>query len=221
VPRTNQKKPKPPPRADDLVRESAGAYRTGDGRFEVQKSDVGWYLIDTAQANEFGQQLIHGPMPTLDALRAAIPAARDIKPLLRSQPRRGRPTPVRPEPKRTESPPPPPPTWIDKLADREARDVRRLIRALEREGVADAEELVKRHRGDSSPTIATRLIERRLRALVEEWPEGDRERAHELVRRVAAVLTNDGTLTARPLPRWAVEALDPGTSPERPIRLRL
>lgn len=219
MPRASQKKPKPPPGPDDLVREAAGAYRTGDGRFEVQKSDVGWYLIDTEQANEFGQQLIHGPMQTLDALKAAIPGARDIKPLLRSRPRRGKPTPVRSERKRAESAPPPPPKWIDKLPEEEARNVRALIRALERENVADAEELVKRHRDDTSPTIATRLIEQRLRALVDEWPETERDRARELVARVAAVLTNDGTFTARPLPRWAVEALDPGTSPKRPVRL--
>ncbi len=79
------KKEKPAPGPDDLVRASAGSYRTGDGRFEVQKSDVGWYIVDTAQANEFGQQLIHGPVPTLDGVRIAIPGARDIKPLLRTR----------------------------------------------------------------------------------------------------------------------------------------
>ena len=221
MPRASQKKQKPPPGPDDLVREAAGAYRTGDGRFEAQKSGVGWYLVDTEQANEFGQQLIHGPLQTLVALRAAIPGAREIKPLLRNQPRRrGKPAPVRSELKRTDAPPQPPPTWTDKLPDDEAREVRRLIRALERENVADAEELVKRHRDDKSPTIATRLIEQRLRALVDEWPEPERERARELVARVAAVLTNDGTFTPRPLPRWSLEAVDAGASPSRRIRPR-
>ena len=83
------KKEKPRAGPDELVRESAGVYRTGDGRFEVQKSDVGWYLVDTAQANEFGQQLIHGPMATLEAIRDAIPGARDISsPAESSGPRR-------------------------------------------------------------------------------------------------------------------------------------
>lgn len=57
------KKERPPPGPDDLVRESAGAYKTGDGRFQVEKSDLGWYLVDTQQMTEFGQQLIHGPWP--------------------------------------------------------------------------------------------------------------------------------------------------------------
>jgi hypothetical protein len=70
------KKERPPPGPDDLVRESAGAYRSGDERFRVEKSDVGWYLIDNEQANEFGQQLIHGPLPTLDAVREQMPGAR-------------------------------------------------------------------------------------------------------------------------------------------------
>ena len=64
------KQEKPPPGPDDLVRESAGVYRTGDERFRVEKSDAGWYLIDNEQTNEFGQQLIRGPLPTLDAVVA-------------------------------------------------------------------------------------------------------------------------------------------------------
>src|SRR3982750_3508919 len=80
------KKEKPAPGPNDVVRESAGVYRSGDGRFEVQKSDVGWYIVDTEQANEFGQQLMHGPLPTLASVKAQIPGARDIKPLLRVKP---------------------------------------------------------------------------------------------------------------------------------------
>src|SRR3954451_22451700 len=188
---TRAKKEKPPPGPNDLVRESAGVYRSGDGRFEVQKSDLGWYLVDTEQANEFGQQLIHGPLPTLDAVREAIPGARDIKPLLRvrqSKPGKGAAASSKPA-KRAPPPPTPPPTWIDQLPDKEAADVRRLIRALEKEGLADAEELVKRHRDDVTPLIATRLVERRLRALVDAQPEADRERARSLISRAVEVLT--------------------------------
>jgi len=61
------------------VRETAGVYRTGDERFRVEKSDVGWYLVDNLQANEFGQQLIHGPLPTLEAVRDQIPDARESR----------------------------------------------------------------------------------------------------------------------------------------------
>ena len=218
------KKEKSPPGPDDLVRESAGAYRSGDERFRVEKSDVGWYLIDNEQANEFGQQLIHGPLPTLDAVREQIPGARELKPLLRLRPPTHKgPTPrdaakaVRPAP--APPPPPPPVSWIDRLPGKEAADVRRLIRALEREGLADAEELVKRHRDDPSPVIATRLIEQRLRALIDEQPEIDRERAQALVREVARILGTGGATVERPAPRWAlVEVRDGAELPRTRIR---
>jgi hypothetical protein len=73
------------PKPNDLVRERAGEYRSGDGRFGVQKGDVGWFLVDTEQLNELGQPLMHGPLKTLDDVRAAMPGARDIKPLLRGR----------------------------------------------------------------------------------------------------------------------------------------
>jgi hypothetical protein len=195
------KKEKPAPGPDDLVRESAGVYRTGDGRFEVQKSDVGWYLVDTQQANEFGQQLIHGPMPTLEAIRDAIPGARDLKPLLRVRPKKAKPA--------KESPPPaPPPSWIDRLPPKEAAEVRRMIRALEQDGLKGAEELVRRHRDDTSPTIATRIVEHRLAKLIDDTPEDKREATRRVVERVVDELTISGTATERPLPRWALVEIE-------------
>jgi hypothetical protein len=200
---TRTKKEKPVPGADDLVRESAGTYRTGDGRFGVEKSDVGWYLVDTQQANEFGQQLIHGPLPTLDAVRSAIPAARDIKPLLRVHPTKTKPPTKGGQPAKAE-PPPAPPSWIDQLPANEAAQVRQLIRALEKEGLSDAEELVRRHRDDALPLIATRLVEHRLRALVDDQPEPERERARQIVRNAIEILATQGANVTRPAPRWAL-----------------
>jgi len=214
------KKEKSPPGPDDLVRESAGAYRSGDERFRVEKSDVGWYLIDNQQANEFGQQLIHGPLPTLDAVREQIPGARELRPLLRVRPlKRKAPTSRDAAEGGRPAPAPPPAGWIDRIPGKEATDVRRLIRALEREGLADAEELVKRHRDDSTPVIATRLIEQRLRALIAAQPEKDRERAQALVRDVARILGSGGATVERPAPRWAlVEVRDGDELPRTRIR---
>lgn len=205
------KKDKQPPGPDDLVRESAGTYRTGDGRFEIQKSDQGWFLLDSEQTNEFGQQLIHGPLPTLDAIKAAIPGSRDLKPLLRvrsapqTKEKAVATSKVGPAPKAV--PPAPPPSWIDKLSERDARDVRQLIRALEKEGLGDAELVVRRGRGAATPVIATQVVEHRLRALADQQPEADRERAHKLIRQVAKILAEDGTSNARPTPRWALVEL--------------
>jgi hypothetical protein len=202
-----QKKEKTPPGPDDLVRESAGRYRTGDGRFEIQKSDQGWFLIDSDEANEFGQQLIHGPLATLDAIKAAIPGSREIKPLLRVRPktvRKKASSATKPGTAAATAPPPPPPSWIDKLPDKEARQARQLIVALGKEGFDDAELVVRRGRGAATPVIATQVVEQRLRALVSQQPEEDRERALKLVRQAAKILAEDGTSNEAPTPRWAL-----------------
>src|SRR5688572_12582714 len=124
------KKEKPPAGPDDLVRAAAGAYRSGDGRFEVQKADQGWFIVDSEQANEFGQQLIHGPFATLGDVQAAIPGSRDIKPLLRSarwpSPPAKSAKAGKAAQKAASKKPAPPPSWIDRLARKEAAEVRRL-----------------------------------------------------------------------------------------------
>ncbi|MEP7158482.1 MAG: hypothetical protein ABI797_03570 [Chloroflexota bacterium] len=219
------KKEKPAPVPDDLVRTTAGSYRSGDGRFEVQRADQGWFLVDSQQANEFGQHLIHGPFATLDDVRAAVPGSRDIKPLLRSARRPSaaksanagvaahKPTPKKPAP---------PPSWIDRLPKKEAADVRSLVRALEGEGVANAEAVIKRDR-DSSPIApaASALIETRLKQLIADAPEGQRDAVRRAIKRAAEILTDEGAATARSLPRWElVETPRDPAQPPRRIRLR-
>lgn len=195
------------PGPDDLVRQSAGSYLSGDGRFRVDQSDSTWYLVDTQQANEFGQELMHGPFPSLKAAKAATPGARDIKPLLRSVPR----------PKRVaarKAPPPPPPTWLDKLSSKEASEARALIRALERQGVLDADDLVRHDRDSPTPLIAIRLLQQRLNELLDDLPKDQREGAKKLVQRIAALFIDDG-VTSRPLPGWALIETDADRQPTK------
>jgi hypothetical protein len=225
------KKEKPAPGPDDLVRETAGLYRSGDGRFEVQKSDAGWYLVDTQQANEFGQQLMHGPLATLDAIRGALPGARDVTPLLRNRTAAGRKAGSRTaraaagEAARSKvapnQPPPPPKSWLDELPDKDGEHARRLIRVLEKEGIPDAEGLVRRFR-DEPRTLATRIVEQRLRALIDERPHADRESAQYLVRRAAEILADEGMAVPNPAPRWALVSLKADDAqPESRIRPKL
>jgi hypothetical protein len=193
-------KPAAPPDPDKLVRQSAGTYRTSDERFEVRDGGTGWFLVDTEQTNDFGQELLQGPFAKLAAVRAAIPPARsaNVTPIRpparptddgaaggRSSGRRTK-RPAKPEP------PPPPPSWIDRLPKGEAAEVRRLIGGLERDGIGDAEALVRRDREGIVPALATRLIERRLAEIVEELPERGRAGAWELIRRAVEVLTAEG-----------------------------
>jgi hypothetical protein len=64
---------------DKLERQKAGTYRTADERFEVRQADQGWFLVDSQQTDDFGQALVRGPFPTLQAVRDAIPEARSAK----------------------------------------------------------------------------------------------------------------------------------------------
>jgi hypothetical protein len=203
---------------DKLERQAAGTYRTADGRFEVRGgATAGWFLVDTEQTNDFGQELIQGPFPTLASVRAAIPPARSTKV-----------TPIRPPKasarsaaKRRPPKPPPPPSWLDQLPPAEAAPVRRLIGALEREGVTDAEALVRRDRDGIGPAIATRIIERRLTAIVDELPERGRAGARELIRRATEVLTAEGTTLPRGVPGWSLVEIGPEPEPEnRRITIR-
>ena len=193
---------------DKLIRQEAGAYRTADDRFEAREANGGWFLVDTAHTNEFGQELIQGPMSTLKALREAIPAARGAKPEpIRPKKPAGKPA------KKAAPPPPPPPTWIEKLSPAERRDVKRLITELEAEGVTDAEALVRRDRDGLMPVVATALIERRLETLVEEAPE--------VVRRVMEILSSDGMKARGSLPGWSLVEIGPEPAPpNRRIDLR-
>ena len=203
---------------DKLVRQSAGTYRSADGRFEVRGgTSNGWFLVDAEQTNDFGQELIQGPFATLGAVRAAIPSARSAKI-----------TPIRPltapkkRPAKARMPkPPPPPTWIEQLPPAEAAAVRRLIRALEGEGIGDAEALVRRDRDGIGPAIATSVIERRLAAIVDELPEAGRAGARDLVRRATEVLTAEGTAMPRGVPGWSLIEIGPQPEPDnRRITIR-
>src|SRR5215216_3539643 len=77
---TKKKKPDTPADPDSLVRQSAGTYTSGDGRFEVRQSDKSWFLIDSQQTDELGQPLLHGPFASMKAAREAIPDARNVEP---------------------------------------------------------------------------------------------------------------------------------------------
>ncbi len=212
---------------DKLKRETAGSYRTADGRFEVREAGIGWYLVDTTQQNEFGQELLHGPYDTLKDVRAAIPGARTEKvaPIKRpkSSASRSRRQPAKTDAAadRQQPAPPPPPSWIDRLPDAEASEVRRIIRALEAEGIEDAERLTRRDREGLGPSIAEQLIARRLDAIVAERPENEREAARALAERVAELLTVDGTKRRGALPGWSLLEVGPEDEPRnRRITIR-
>ncbi len=201
---------------DKLVRQQAGIYRTTDDRFEVREADAGWFLVDPRQTNEFGEELLTGPFATLRAIRDALPGARAARPTAT-----GRPAPRTGATTGKQKPPKPAASWIDGLEKAEGAEVRRLIGALEREGIADAEALVRRDREGLLPAVAARLIEERLNALVAELPENGRDAVRGFVRQVAEVLAVQGTNLREPLPGWMLVEVGFGTEPTlRRIDLR-
>lgn len=204
---------------DKLVRQQAGTYRSADERFEVREADVGWFLVDAEQTNEFGQELIQGPFATLKAVRAAMPDARGSKAAgrPRAAPRKA----TKPAARKEAPEPPPKPSWIDQLPKADGAAVRKVIAALQREGITDAEALVRRDREGLLPAVATRLIERRLDALLEDLPASQQKAGRALVRRAAEVLSAEGTSRRDPLPGWTlVEIGSEAEPPNRRIDLR-
>lgn len=208
-----------PPDPDKLKRESAGSYRTTDERFEVRQAGTGWFLVDSTQQNELGQELMTGPHATLDAVRQAIPPARSSKVRPMKPPKRA--TPVSAKKAAAAPPPQPPESWLDRLPHGEAKAVRALIRATERAGLPNAEQLVRRDREGLGPALATRLIEHALEEIVDAVPPGERDAARRLARRLAALLSADGVPTRTPLPGWTlVEIGADGEPPNRRITIR-
>jgi hypothetical protein len=214
MPTAKPKKSKPEPGPDDLVRQAAGSYLSGDGRFEVRQSDGNWYVVDREQANEFGQELIRGPYGSMKDASQALAGARDITPLLRS---RARPKPARAgKAAASKAVPPkaPPPTWIDRLAREEQVEVRALIRALEKEGIDDADALVRKDRQGLLPVVATTLMNKRLDEAVDKLPEKDRAVARKLIGQLGAVITS-GEKLPDPLPGWALFETGEGREPTK------
>jgi hypothetical protein len=55
-----------------LKRETAGRYRSEDGRYMVQQQSGPWWLMDTEQTDELGQPALHGPYASLSEATDAI-----------------------------------------------------------------------------------------------------------------------------------------------------
>jgi ribosomal protein S18 acetylase RimI-like enzyme len=124
-----------------LKRESAGHYRTRDGRFAVEQNSGRWLVLDTEQTDELGLPLVRGPFASLDESRDAIRAARTGPAPKSTLPERAKGSPARrgaprqgtspeataePEAEPEPAPPPQPPLVIRRLEPGDGRILRRL-----------------------------------------------------------------------------------------------
>jgi hypothetical protein len=189
---------------DRLIRQSDGGYRSADERFAVEQANGSWFLADHETADDFGQPRVAGPFATLKVVKEAIPRARSGPTPMRKPIKQAKPT-------AKAAPPAKPETWLDRLSAEDRRRAGRLIRTLQKEGLADAEERARaRLEGKPDRDLAQRLLQGRLDRLMEE-ADADAG-ARKVVADALRVLT-----AARPigpdLPGWALVETDPDGSP--------
>ena len=223
-PTARSAKPKPVP---PWKRAEAGVYQSSDERFSIQSEGPSrWFITDEEQHDELGLARTVGPYDTLDAAKAAAEALRDDAPATSplagrlakdgaSPGRGGSRAKTKPEPAEPKAPPPPPKTWLDKLEDDDrdaARHARRLIAALEDDGIEDADALVRRDITGNQPVIAARLLAREILAAV-----GTATKPESVVEAVVEALGS--SKVRRGLPGWELVERDGPSDEERVIRL--
>jgi hypothetical protein len=220
-PKAGSAKPKPVP---PWKRAEAGVYQSSDARFSIRSEGPSrWFITDEQQQDELGLARTVGPFDTLDVAKAGADALRDEAPA--ASPLAGRlakdgGTPAagkrdKEKPPAKEPKPQPPRTWIDKLEDDDreaARLARRLIVALEDEGIEDADALVRRDITGNQPVIAARLLAREILAAV-----GTATKPESVVEAVVEALGS--SKVRRGLPGWELVERDGSADTARVIRL--
>jgi hypothetical protein len=217
--------PKPVP---PWKRAEAGRYRSSDERFTISSEGPSrWFITDDEELDELGLARTVGPYDTLDDAKAAAEARRGegpaASPLAERMARGAKPAKADAAAKRTKGTsepkpkpaPPPTKTWLDKLADDDrdaARRARRLISALEGEGIADADALVRRDLLGGQPIVAARLLARDILEAV-----GKSTKPESVIEAVAEVLAS--SKSRRSLPGWELVERDGPTDEPRVIRL--
>jgi hypothetical protein len=188
---------------DRLTRQSDGAYRSADDRFVVEQANGSWFLADHETADDFGQPRVAGPFATLKLVREAIPRARSGPTQLRKPIKQTKPT-AKPAPE------PKPKTWRDGLSTEDRRRAERMIRTLQKEGIADAEDVARtRVEGKAADRgMAKRLLQARL----DRTLDGADDATRQLVADAIAVLTGAGRI-GPDLPGWALVETEPDGSP--------
>lgn len=206
MPKTASKKPKADATTDPdrLIRQPDGGYRSTDDRFVVEQANGSWFVADHETADDFGQPRVAGPFATLRMVKEAIPRTRSGPTPMRKPIKQSRPA-------AKSAAPPKPETWLDRLSAGDRRRAEKLIRALEKEGLPDAEDTARaRIEGRPDKDLARRLLRGRLDRLLDEAA------ASEDARRLVADVTQILTVTRRigpDLPGWALVETDPDGSP--------
>ncbi len=108
-------------------------------------------------------------------------------------------------------------SWLEELAERDAAAAdraRKLLTALERDGLRDAEALVRRDLLGDRPAVATRLLARDVVAVIARLEDPT---ALTVAEAVAGVLASSPSRAG--LPGWELVERDASAGRRRPIRL--
>ena len=216
---------KPVPR---WKRAEAGKYQSSDERFTISSEGPSrWFITDEQEQDELGLARTVGPYDTLDDAKAAADDRRSAAPATspladriasggKAEKGRGAAARGKAPPEPTPNPAPAPPkAWLDKLDDEDheaARRARRLISALEDEGITDADALVRRDVLGGQPVVAARLLARDILEAV-----GESANPESLVNAVTEVFGS--SKARRGLPGWELVERDGPADEPRIIRL--
>jgi hypothetical protein len=166
-----------------LKRETAGRYRSADGRFTVESQGANdWYVADEEQVDQLGQPVLRGPYPSLAEAREAVAEAR-AKPVVGRALPRVKTTPGEARPPRAAAKPQPQrddgkatatskrasaadaklPKWLADIDADRRTSAKQMANELAGLGVDDPEQLVADDFRSDEPLIAEVVLARRLR----------------------------------------------------------
>jgi hypothetical protein len=170
--------------ADDtsLKRLPGQGWQTRDGRFTIETASGTWSLLDAEQTDDLGLPLVRGPFRSLAEAKAAIDEARSSQPVTSTLADRAA-TAKRPAAKpaqRNDAPPkaqarkqaeaaePAEPRWIAELDAADRRRAHRLIAALAKRDIRDAEGIVRRDLAGDVASVARVALAEHVAALLDD-----------------------------------------------------
>jgi len=168
-----------------LKRLPGQGWQTRDGRFTIETASGTWSLLDAEQTDDLGLPLVRGPFRSLAEAKAAIDEARSSQPVTSTladraatakrpaaKPAKGNDAPpkapARKKAEAAEPAEPAEPRWIAELDAADRRRAHRLIAALAKRDIRDAEGIVRRDLAGDVASVARVALAEHVAALLDD-----------------------------------------------------